>query len=111
MTPHYLRVARTLAMLSLPIAGCSTRTLDQATGPTGTCVDSASTKFISCTAGQTCGWDGTTVVCREPSETGAACGNITCDPVFCACSPSAQSTCECNGVVVGPLPPPDLPDA
>lgn len=110
---HSLRVVRALAFVSVPmITACSTRTLEEITGPTGTCVDKTNTRFISCAAQETCTWDfsANTVACKSQTDAGAACGNVACESPYCSCSDASASTCECVGAVVGPLAPPDFPD-
>lgn len=93
-----LFLASSLAMFVL--AGCSTRTIDELTGPTGTCVDKPNGTLLGCAQGSYCTSNGTAVQCQPTPDAGGpttnACGVIRCDARYCQCASDASaSTCEC----------------
>ncbi|MGZ3423362.1 MAG: hypothetical protein ACXWUG_05320 [Polyangiales bacterium] len=108
-----LRFLQALALVSVSASGCATRTIDQATGPSGTCVDKAQSKLLGCAQGSYCTHDGTNLDCRAVLDAGnpalTTCGIISCDTNHCTCSATQANTCECIGAVIGPLFPPELP--
>jgi hypothetical protein len=107
---HRLRFLQALALVSA--AGCSTRSIDTLTGPSGSCVDKANSKLLGCAQGDYCTWnDG--LDCQAPVDGStpalAACGLVSCDTNHCTCSTQEKNVCECTSAVIGPLSPPDLP--
>lgn len=133
--PHYLRFARTLALVAAA-SGCGARTLgderygldanapdDSGEGKPSDAVatyDSPANNIGSCrnfgTSAVPCGAGGTCVLplnsvapeCRHDVIEARPCGAIRCGQ-DCFCSTTTPHACDCARAVEGPLPPPDLP--
>lgn len=134
VTPHYLRFARALAFVSSATAvACGGKTaaedpeLVDAAGDAqhrgdsepadvatfGTCASAHGGPSDPCAPGKVCSWSESALVpvCIAP-DAGAepnpqTCGVIACG-AECSCTDESRSTCTCQGLSLGPLPPPDL---